>query len=85
MHDRPAHLAEAAVNAPDSFLDLLAGGAIVLDALARRGRDLDKRDVVELALLKQRLDGQQALQDALGVIQAVHAEKQVLRATDGVA
>ena len=75
VHDRPAHLTETAVDATDRLLHFPPGGAVVLDPLARRGGQLDERDVLQLAFVQERLECEQPLQDALRVVHAVHAQQ----------
>src|SRR5262249_20161142 len=72
----PVGVAEAAVHVADELLDLAAHAHVLAHARPRRRRDLDERDLapprrVELEEARERAE---ALEDSLGVVEAVDAE-----------
>ena len=74
VHHRVAQLAVAAVDPTDRFLHAGTGSLIAIDALPRRRSHLNQRRRFQPAFLQELLKRGQALQDALGVVKAVHPE-----------
>ncbi len=73
---RPAQGCVLAVDAADGQLDLVAQLPVGLHPLPGRGGDLDHHRVVRVdgPVVEQLAPGLQAVSDALGVVQAVHTE-----------
>ena len=80
VQHRPAELCEVAVDRTDQLLDLGAGVGVAPHIVTAGRGDLDERDLggVERAVAKQLLEGLEPGVDALGVVEAVDAEQQVL-------
>ena len=78
---RAADAAEVAVEAADEAVDVVAQLAVLLDTLAGGHRDLDEDHVldVELGVAQQLAEGAQPGVDALGVVEPVDAEHDLLR------
>ena len=69
--------AQVAVDPADEAVDVVTEDPVLLDALARRRRDLDEDGVldVEPAVADQLAEGPQPRVDALGVVEPVDAEE----------
>ena len=80
VQDRLAELGVVAVNRTDQLLDLGAGVGVAPYIVAAGRGDLDERDLgrVERAVAEQFLEGLEPGVDALGVVEAVDAEQQML-------
>lgn len=77
MDGDAAGLAELAVDATDMAFDFVADGGVVGDGVTAWGGDLDEDAVVGvgLALFEEFLEGFEAAEDSLGVVEAVDGEE----------
>src|SRR5262249_40482586 len=73
---------EAADDAPDGLVDLALQLAVLRHAEAGRDGDLDQRHLAPPAwlALEEALEPEQPLDDALGVVQAIDPDQDLLRA-----
>ena len=80
-----AHLAVLAVDPAHDHLDLVPQRLVGLDPLPARARDLDEdHPRSQAAVVEQLAVSPQAVQDALGVVEPVHAQQDEARLVEGL-